>query len=382
MKKKSTELLYPSLLRRCYKIWVYDLFWLGLFSFIFLHFYTIDRVCYELDYFLMYGVELTPHGLKKLVDLILPCLSFWYFFRSIMKSINLIRFTILTSKHDKEIVDEGGFKRLYDGPEGNGKTLNTANDLVFLACKKDRDMRLRYFLKCPFADELKEDKDFAALKRSYEFYEKNADMFAPHLMANFKIIVQGRKNYPFSMEYIDQTRRLAESMAIGLTELANVFPNSLSRIPKDPKKDEFNILTKNESFSLSRQYWDAHIVGDEQRSGEVALGFRSTLSQLRTLTARRKVLEPKFLIWIEERLEERIRRKKEKTSKCLSRFYTKLNLLIEDLGFYVFSYELKDGITSATKETDKTFVISCDIPYEYDTRGKRYDYKLFDKVPT
>lgn len=382
MKQKSTELLYPSLLRRCYKIWVYDLFWLGLFSFIFLRFYTIDRVCYELDYFLMYGVELTPHGLKKLADLILPCLSFWYFFRSIMKTINLIRFTVLTSKHDKEITDEGGFKRLYDGPEGNGKTLNTANDLVFLACKKDRDMRLRYFLKCPFAEELKEDKDFAALKRSYEFYEKNADMFAPHLMANFKIIVRGRKNYPFSMEYIDQTRRLAESMAIGLTELANVFPNSLSRIPKDPKKDEFNILTKNESFSLSRQYWDAHMVGDEQRSGEVALGFRSTLSQLRTLTSRRKVLEPKFLIWIQGRLEDRIRRKKEKTSKRLSRLYTKLNLLIEDLGFYVFSYELKDGITSATKESDKTFVISCDIPYEFDTRGKRYDYKLFDKVPT
>lgn len=382
MKQKSTELLYPSLLRRCYKIWVYDLFWLGLFSFIFLRFYTIDRVCYELDYFLMYGVELTPHGLKKLADLILPCLSFWYFFRSIMKTINLIRFTVLTSKHDKEITDEGGFKRLYDGPEGNGKTLNTANDLVFLACKKDRDMRLRYFLKCPFADELKDDKDFAALKRSYEFYEKNADMFAPHLMANFKIIVRGRKNYPFSMEYIDQTRRLAESMAIGLTELANVFPNSLSRIPKDPKKDEFNILTKNESFSLSRQYWDAHMVGDEQRSGEVALGFRSTLSQLRTLTSRRKVLEPKFLIWIQGRLEDRIRRKKEKTSKRLSRLYTKLNLLIEDLGFYVFSYELKDGITSATKESDKTFVISCDIPYEFDTRGKRYDYKLFDKVPT
>lgn len=382
MKEKSSELFYPSIFRRCYKIWIYDLFWLALFGFIFLRFYTIDRVCYELDYFLMYGVELTPHGLKKLADLILPCLSFWYFFRSIMKTINLIRFTVLTSKHDKEITDEGGFKRLYDGPEGNGKTLNTANDLVFLACKKDKDMRLRYFLKCPFAEELKEDKDFVALKRSYEFYEKNADMYAPHLMANFKIIVQGRKNYPFSMEYIDQTRRLAESMAIGLTELANVFPNSLSRVPKNPEEDEFNILTKNESFSLSRQYWDAHMIGDEQRSGEIALGFRSTVSQLRTLTERRKVLEPKFLIWIQCRLEERIRRKKENTSKRLSRLYTKLNLLIEDLGFYVFSYNEKDGITSATKESDKTFVISCDIPFEFDTRGKRYDYKLFDSVPT
>lgn len=372
--KKDNRLYAPTLFRRVWKIWVYNIVWTAILFGLFFGFFSLDTLAYELDYFTLWGF-------KSFRWQIIPvCVLFWFVFRQFFKDLNLIKFTYLTSKHDDEVVLYGGCKRMYEGTEGVGKTLNTAYETLFVACAKDRAMRLAYYLKCPYSSMLKDDVDFKVLKDSFDYFERN-NTYIPHLMANFEIIYEGKKNYPFSMDYLDKIKRLASGFSCGLTELALHLPNSWSRIPADEKKDVHKLKVKNEVLSLSRQYFDLTIIADEQRTGEVFLGFRSVTSSNRCLTERRKVLTPVFLEKIQARLEERILNKKESTSKRLSKIYTRLSLLIQDLGFYVFTYTDKESIKDVVKNEDKTFVISCDIPFEFDSTGQRKNYTLYEKSP-
>ena len=375
MKNIPYELKRPSLFRRVWKVWTYNIIVSTVVFYVWFKHFNLDSLAYELDsyFYLGFATFIRPR-------LYLTVLSAYFTLRQFFKIINLVRFTILTARHDEDVVKTGGSKRLYEGVEGVGKTLNTANEILYIACAKDRAMRLRYYLDHPFSDRLQDDPDFKVLKETFEYFNRN-NTYIPHLMSNFKIVYDGRNNYPFSMEYLDQTKRLAESFSCGLTELGEVLPNAWSRIPKEKDKDVFNMRIKSESLSLSRQYWDLTIVGDEQRTGEVVLAFRSVTSANRLLTDRRKVLTPKFLQFIENRLENRVLRRRDKTSKLLSKTYRKLGGLIEDIGFYVFTYKDKEAIKDNVKEEDLEFVISCDVPFEFDTRGKRSDYRLYNAAP-
>ena len=376
MKEKNTDnaLYAPSLYSRVWKIWLYNTIWTAIFFGLFWGLYGLDALAFELDYFMMWGLA------KPRLQIVPVGLSFWFMFRHFFKLLNLIKFTYLTSKHDDDIILYGGCKRMYEGTEGVGKTLNTAYEALFLATAKDRAMRLAYYLKCPYSSMLKDDTDFKVLKESFEYFERDKEHI-PHLMANFDIIFEGKKQYPFSMEYLDKTKRLAQGFACGLTELALWLPNSWSRIPADEKKDVHNLKVKNELLSLSRQYFDLSIVADEQRTGEVFLGFRSVVSSNRQLTQRRKVLTPVFLEKLQGLLERRVLKKKTKTTSRLSKLYTKLSNLIQDIGFYVFYYRDKESIKDIVNSEENTFVISCDIPFEFDTTGQRKKYTLYDKSP-
>jgi len=372
---KENRLYKPSLFRRVWKIWAYNTFWSIIFFTLFWANYTIEELCWELDWFFLYGFE------DFRIELLYIGVTFWFMFRQFMKDCNLIKFTYLTAKHDEEIIKKGGYKRIYEGPEGNGKTLNAANDLLYLACDQDYEMRLRYYLKCPFADELKDDVDFKILKESYEFYEANPDKI-PHLMANFKLKYKNREQYTFYKDYIDQKRRIAEGFVCGLTEVGNIYPNSWGKMPSDESKDPHNRVIKNEFFSLSRQYAALKMVLDEQRTGEVYLGLRSVMSSNRRIEERRKVLSPHFLIWLHKHLLETwVFEDNVNTSRRLSRVYSWLFRLIEDIGFYEFTYKDKESIEDNVKKEGMKFVISCDIPFEFDTRGERVKYRLYSKSP-
>lgn len=375
-KTKDNSLSKPTLFRRVWKVWLYNIIFTALFFWLFLGNYTIDDVAFELDYYFMYGFSDLRWQLFTVI------IAFWFFFRQIFKLLNLVKFTVLTARHDNEVVEHGGHKRMYEGEEGLGKTINTANDTLLIACENDRSLRLAYYLKYPYSAALQNDPDFKILRESFEYFEKNGH-YLPHVMANFKIIYEGRKNYPFSMEYLDQTKRLAEGFACGLTELGNILPNSWSRIPADEEKDKKNnnLRTKNETLSLSRQFFDLTIIADEQRTGEVFLGFRSVVSNNKRITARKKVLKPYFLMRIHSWLENRVLSRKTRTTRFLSAFYTKLGLLIEDIGFYVFTYEVREAREGKVEEKDLSFVISCDVPFEFDTRGERFKYKLYSNSP-
>lgn len=399
-KRKYKSLKKPTLFRRVWKIWLYNTIWSVVFFGLFLGLYTIDELCLELDYFLAY----TIFDLRW--QFVLIATSFWFFFRQLMKDINLVRFTWMTHVHDKEIIKKGGYKRTYEGNEGTGKTTNVAYDTLMLACEKDKQMHLTYYLKLPFADKLEEDVDFKVLTESFEFYEDNSDKI-PHLMANFDISYQGLKNYPFSMEYLDQTKRLAEGFVCGLTELGNELPNSWSRIPADPKKDKNNARMKSTTLSLCRQFFDLTIVGDEQRTGEIFLAFRALVTENKDLRERKKCLRPLFLEFVLNcferkvfrlgdkilRLKNKIKEYPERNRYCrkvkklyrpLRRWatlYIKLSRLIRVLGFYKATYDLRDATSNLLLEEGLTAVISADLPFEFDTRGERFNYNLYAESP-
>lgn len=374
--KKYYDLKPPSLLRRVWKIWAYNIFWSALFGWVFLGYYSLERVAYELDYLMFYGVSVQYFRIESVTVI----LSFWFFFRQIMKDINLIKYTVATAKHDKEIIEKGGYKRSFEAVEGTGKTLNTANETLFLAAKKDHEMKLDYFLKCPFSDELKDDVKFNVLKHSYEFYNEHPDRI-PHFMANFETEYKNRKQYDFDMDYIDQNKRPPDGLAIGLTEVGNILPNAWSKMPADESKDKHNRKVKNETLSLTRQYLDAHIIVDEQRTGEIYLGLRSVIGQNKDIIRRRKVLEPHLLIKVLKGVDGAVFKLRENNKKWLSKLRFKLYYLIEDIGFYVFEYHRTDAEKGKEDKEIEEFVISCDIPFTFDTRGERRKYKLLNDKP-
>ena len=193
-KKKENRLEKPTLFCRTWKTWIYTLFWLIGFTLLFWLNFTLDDVAFELDYFLMYGLK------DFRIELLYTAVAFWFWFRSCFKFFNLIKFTYLSAQHEVDVVENGGSKRLYEAVEGTGKTLNLANDLLLLACDQDYKMRLKYYLKYPFREELKDDPDFNVLKDSFEYFEKDLEHI-PHLMANFYFEYNNQKAYPFSIDY-------------------------------------------------------------------------------------------------------------------------------------------------------------------------------------
>ena len=162
-KKKASELKYPSLWRRVEPTVLYNVLLSAIFFPLFLVFYDLDKVAFELDFFLMWGVG------RLRWQLITTTLCFFFFLRQIFKDLNLIILTVQAAQHDGDVILFGGHKRLFDGIEGVGKTLNVTNDAVLLACDKNEKLRFEYYLNKPFENELKEDKHYKVLCESYKF---------------------------------------------------------------------------------------------------------------------------------------------------------------------------------------------------------------------
>lgn len=373
-KKKDGELKFPSLLKRVFPTLLYNVILSALIFFLTFRFLTLDSIAYELDYFLMYGIFFLRWQIFHTV-----ILSF-LFLRQVCKDINFIIFTIMSAQHDKDVIAVGGYKRIYDGIEGVGKTLNVTNDAVLLACDKDEQMRFEYYIGKAMGKTPENSPEFKVLKQSFDFYKNNPDKI-PHLISSYKIEYDGKKSYPFDLSYLDQKIRPPESAVMALSELGQILPNSLSRMPTDPKKDKNNILKKNETLSKSRQWFDLTIVSDEQRMGETVLYFRSVCGSGKSLSQRETVLKPIFLDILTRFLRKRVLKKKDKTKRGLARLYLISNKLSRSIGFYDFIYKDRDVISGSEKSKDLHFVIPRFFLFKYDTRGERENYPLLMANP-
>lgn len=372
MKNEKIEntLKKPTAFSRIYKVFIYNLIPFILYNIIFWGYFSIDSAVIALD------------NITMLIIRPFEILTVFLFYSAIKYSFKFLNVLINIKKmldHDNEIIGYG-YAQMHEGVQGVGKTLNLGNNVLYTACEKNRSMRLRYFLQYPFKSLLQADVDFKVLEDTYNYFTNNS-VNLPHLMTNFPYEYKGKINYPFSMKYIDQQKRLAESFALGITEFANDFSNTMRTVAPD-KEDPNNTQLKNETFSLARQWLDLTIIADEQRAGESYLGYRSVVSTNHYLIAREKILRPNILELILNILESRVLNKKTKTTKRLSRFYGFIANICEDIGFYRFYYYDKETIKDRLKEKEiKTFILSCDIPFNYDNRGKRFDYSLYDKSP-
>ena len=369
-KIKYNRLKKPSLIKRTWKVSLYFTIPGIIFNYIFWKFYGMDKAMLSLDLLTM--LIITP---TVILTIIFFYMSIKYFF----KVINLFICIKQTNNHDNEI-PMLGYTRINEGQQGVGKTFNLTNDLIYQAAENDRETRLSYYLQYPFRKQLQESIDFKVLEETYNYFENDKNHI-PHLMANFDIFYKGKKNYPFSMEYIDQKKRLAEYFVCGVTELANEIPNNM-RTVKEGKEDPLNTNLKNHTFSLARQMLELTLITDEQRTGETFLGFRSVVSSNRYLTARKKILRPRLIEWYLRTLEKKILKKGLKTSERLSKWYGFWAELCQDIGFYRFYYLDKESIKDRLKDKEeKTFIISCDFPIKYDNRGKRFEYALYYNSP-
>ena len=374
--KKDKPLQAPSLWHITKKTWIYNTFWGVLFIGLFFAFWTIDDVAFELDWFLMYGLE------QLRWQLFVVSIQAYLALRSFFKLCNCIRFTYLAKKHIDDVTDSSGYKKCYEGTEGTGKTFNATNDAFYMSFNAADALQFKYFLKKPFSAELeaKNDVDWQAVKQSYQFYENNKDKI-PNLSATYAIEYEGRKNYDFDVAYLDQKKRPPESLVVSMSETANILPNSQSRLPKDEKKDEKGFIKKNETLGYCRQWFDMRIIADEQRGGEIFLGLRALLSLNIRLTARKKLMRAKLLEWTLSRLYSKIMKKGEKNTRFLSNCYIKLSKLCEDIGFYQFSYVERDPERGTILSESNCFIVPCDVPFIYDTRGERTKYPLLANNP-
>ena len=80
------KLLAPTMLRRTWKTWAYNLFFLVLFTTLFFAHYTLDDLAFELDVLFMYG-PVRP------ISLLAVSITFFYFVRACLKTCNVIRYT-------------------------------------------------------------------------------------------------------------------------------------------------------------------------------------------------------------------------------------------------------------------------------------------------
>ncbi|MBR6502700.1 MAG: hypothetical protein IKT42_04595 [Clostridia bacterium] len=374
--KKDKPLKTPSLWQITKKTWIYNIFWGLLFIGLFFAFWTIDDVAFELDWFLMYGLE------RPRWQLLVVGFQSYLALRAFFKLCNCVRFSFLAKKHIDEVTDGSGYKKVYEGTEGTGKTFNATNDAFYMSFNASEGLRFRYFLKKPFSAELeaKNDVDWQALKQSYAFYEANKDKI-PNLSATYDIEYCGRKSYDFNIAYLDQKKRPPESLVVSMSETANLLPNSQSRLPKDEKKDTKQFIKKNETLGYCRQWFDMRIIADEQRGSEIFLGLRALFSSNIRLTARKKVMRAKFLDWILSRLYAKIMKKGEKNTAFLSKCYINLSKFNEDIGFYQFSFIERDPERGTILSDVNSFIVPCDVPFVYDSRGERSKYPLLANKP-
>lgn len=122
------------------------------------------------------------------------------------------------------------------------------------------------------------------------------------------------------------------------------------------------------------------MIGNDQRGGELFLGFRAVLNVTNYLIEQRMLLSPRFLQWLYALLVARIKKRGINTSRRLSAFLFRLDELIKDIGFRRFYYVRTLGADGRMKNGKEvcSYVLPCDVPFTYDDRARRNEYKAKD----
>ena len=92
------------------------------------------------------------------------------------------------------------------------------------------------------------------------------------------------------------------------------------------------------------------------------------------------IMPPRFLKWLYAAIIGRLKRKGINTSRKLTDFLFRLDALIKDIGFRRFYYVRTVGAEGRMKNDKEihSYVLPCDVPFEYDDRARRNEYKAKD----
>lgn len=274
---------------------------------------------------------------------------------------------------------------MWDGAPGTGKTFTS----IYLACYQAvvlwDELVTQYLLHMPFAAkylyEYKQGKNnfwiaYKAIYDSIKFYNENG--YIPCCYSNVKFKLCGKEPIPLTREHFQQRKRFAEYNVKLMDEGAELLPNSMRT--NNGFKDSLHVNDINNYLSLFRQYDEGHIISNDQRGGELFLGFRAVLNVTNYLIEQRTLLSPRFLHWLYNKIVARIKKRGFNTSRRLSLFLFRLDALIKDIGFRRFYYVRTLGADGRMKN-DKgvhSYVLPCDVPFTYDDRARRNEYKAKD----
>ena len=273
----------------------------------------------------------------------------------------------------------------WDGAPGTGKTFTS----IYLSCYQAvvlwDELITQYLLHMPFAAkylyEYQQGKStfwiaYKAVYDSIKFYNENG--YIPCCYSNVKFMLCGKEPIPLDIKYFQQKKRFAEYNVKLVDEIAEMLPNSMRT--NNGFKDPLNVNDINNYLSLFRQFDEGHMLINDQRGGEVFIGVRAVLNVTNYLIEQRTLLSPRFLHWLYGMLVARIKKRGINTSRRLSAFLFRLDALIKDIGFRRFYYVRTLGADGRMRN-DKdihSYVLPCDVPFTYDDRARRNEYKAKD----
>ena len=271
---------------------------------------------------------------------------------------------------------------MLDGAPGTGKTFSS----IYLACYQSvllwEELITQYLLRMPYAARYLDEYDrgvsdiWVAYKAVYDsimFYNENG--YIPCCYSNIRFVFQGKEPIPLTLAHFQQRKRFAEYNVKLCDEMAELLPNTMRT--NNGFKDTLNVNDINNYLSMFRQYDEGHMILNDQRGTEVFKGARSVFNVTDYLVEQVSIMPPRFLKWLYAAIIGRLKRKGINTSRKLTDFLFRLDALIKDIGFRRFYYVRTVGAEGRMKNDKEihSYVLPCDVPFEYDDRARRSEYK-------
>lgn len=274
---------------------------------------------------------------------------------------------------------------MWDGAPGTGKTFSSIYITCYQALILWEELVTQYLIRMPFAAkylwEYQQGKNnvwvaFKAVYDSIKFYNENG--YIPCCYSNVRFVFCGKEPIPLTLEYFQQKKRFAEFNVKLADEFAEMLPNTMRT--NNGFKDALHVNDINNYLSMFRQYDEGHMILNDQRGTEVFKGARSVFNVTNYLIEQRAIMRPRFLEWLYAFIVGCIKKRGINTSRRLSSFLFKLDELIKDIGFRRFYYVRTLGADGRMKNDKEVhdYLLPCDVPFSYDDRARRGEYKAKD----
>ena len=182
-------------------------------------------------------------------------------------------------------------------------------------------------------------------------------------------------------------KRLPEHNVKCYDEIANDISNVM-RLSKNAEDDELQANKINEYASLDRQYTGGYSLSNDQRLGEIYLGFRSVMGLRKRLLRKEEICKPALLIKILNKLKTKVLKQGENCTLKLSEKCKKLETLIKKIGFLKIYYIEELGQEDLSKKEKQelkqiiginNYVLAVDVPFSYKHRAKFVEYPALGK---
>ena len=273
----------------------------------------------------------------------------------------------------------------YDGEQDSGKTFTMTYDGIILSEVKYEDLLFEVYHDMPLVDEFEKKNDefklalYKAKRESLEFY-KNHDDKIPCFVSNYDVTYKDKKNFKLKYNHFVMKKRMPENAVACADEFANMFGNE-QRKKANESEDVKNINDANKFASLHRQYLNLTLLSNDQRLGEIFIGFRTTMGKRFHIDDKEERYTPELLLKIRSFFYNRILDKGENNTAKLSKIYDKIDYYVKRIGFLKLYYVNERGVVgNEKKEKDiKVMSLGKDIPFYYKHRGEFMNYPLRDE---